>query len=180
MVWDGTKDTLIGAPTNFNSIAPGADGKMYIFNRSTSRGMCMVHKPDLKGKACMPEQHAFNLPGYNIDSHPNFCNYNLGALEGSPCDTLISAVEDVGEGRYDIKVYPNPIASGQMLSIDDPKGVVRGIRVYDVMGRAVFQKEQIDALRFAPFAMTVREGLYFYSLVGKRGELLKSGKLVVE
>jgi PKD repeat protein len=49
----------------------------------------------------MVEQHGITLPTYNAASLPNFPNYRLGPLDGSPCDTLGLNNEPVAKYRYE-------------------------------------------------------------------------------
>jgi PKD repeat protein len=48
----------------------------------------VINEPDSLGLACEVCQHCVELPSVNSFSMPNFPNYRLGHLEGSPCDTL--------------------------------------------------------------------------------------------
>ena len=48
----------------------------------------VIHSPDLPGSDCRFEQHGVQLPTLNNTTLPNFPNYRLGPLDGSPCDTL--------------------------------------------------------------------------------------------
>ncbi|MBP6185255.1 MAG: PKD domain-containing protein [Saprospiraceae bacterium] len=48
----------------------------------------MIEDPDLPGKLCNYKKHAFDF-GVSISiTMPNYPNYRLGPLDGSPCDTL--------------------------------------------------------------------------------------------
>jgi len=64
------------------------DGKIYINAPNGVDVMHVINNPDLPGDSCDVCQHCVELPTYNAFSMPNFPNYRLGALEGSPCDTL--------------------------------------------------------------------------------------------
>jgi len=65
------------------------DGKIYISCPNTSsRYLHVIDQPDSAGIACNVLQHHIELPAFNLFSLPNLPNYRLGALEGSPCDTL--------------------------------------------------------------------------------------------
>jgi len=70
----------------FCQLAP--DGKIYINAPNGVDVMHVINNPDLPGDSCDVCQHCVQLPTYNAFSMPNFPNYRLGALEGSPCDTL--------------------------------------------------------------------------------------------
>ena len=74
------------------------DGKIYINTRSAGNIIHVVHEPDKKGKACNLEQHAIHLPANNNRTMPNFPNFRLGPLDGSPCDTL--GLDNIPVAKY--------------------------------------------------------------------------------
>ncbi|MCB0535159.1 MAG: PKD domain-containing protein [Saprospiraceae bacterium] len=85
----GTYDGYM-SPVNtfFFLLQLAPDGKLYMNSAATVNTMHIVHQPDLPGVACRFEQHGVQLPTLNNWSMPNFPNYRLGPLDGSPCDTL--------------------------------------------------------------------------------------------
>ncbi|MFM9950378.1 MAG: PKD domain-containing protein [Saprospiraceae bacterium] len=64
------------------------DGKIYISATNSVPYLHVINNPDLPGDSCDVCQHCIELPTWSAFSMPNFPNYRLGALEGSPCDTL--------------------------------------------------------------------------------------------
>ncbi|MEZ4957950.1 MAG: PKD domain-containing protein [Saprospiraceae bacterium] len=94
-------DTLL-APVQFflGQLAP--DGKIYInVPFITVRAMTVIEYPDKKGLGCQVRQHSFHLPTLNQFSMPNFPNYRLGPLDGSPCDTLGIDNTPMAKFRYE-------------------------------------------------------------------------------
>jgi len=86
-IWDGFFVPPVFATTFFLAqLAP--DGKIYISANNSVPYLHVINNPDLPGANCDVCQHCVELPTYNAFSMPNFPNYRLGALEGSPCDTL--------------------------------------------------------------------------------------------
>lgn len=89
-------ETLLGqydgymSPVNtfFFLLQLAPDGKLYMNSAATVNTLHIVHDPDRPGAACRFEQHGVQLPTLNNWSMPNFPNYRLGPLDGSPCDTL--------------------------------------------------------------------------------------------
>jgi hypothetical protein len=86
--YDGILD-INGSYADFFNMQLMPDGKIY----STSFGASseyfhIINKPNLKGKACSFVQRGFKLPARNNSSMPNFPNYRLGPIDGSPCDSL--------------------------------------------------------------------------------------------
>lgn len=87
-VWDGFSDPLHPVlATTFYLAQLGPDGKIYINSNNSTRYLHVINEPDSLGLACDICQHCVELPSFNI-SLPNFPNYRLHHLEGSPCDTL--------------------------------------------------------------------------------------------
>ncbi|MDZ4702358.1 MAG: hypothetical protein SH848_00410 [Saprospiraceae bacterium] len=87
--WDGFSDPLHPIlTTKFYLAQVGPDNKIYINCTSSARYLHVINHPDSLGLACGVCQHCIELPSLNSFSLPNFPNYRLGALEGSPCDTL--------------------------------------------------------------------------------------------
>ncbi|MBL7828587.1 MAG: PKD domain-containing protein [Saprospiraceae bacterium] len=75
-------------PTKFDRSYLAPDGKIYVVTSSGSRTLHVVNKPNELGIACDFQQPGTKLPCNNARSFPNFPNYRLGPLDGSPCDTL--------------------------------------------------------------------------------------------
>jgi hypothetical protein len=75
-------------PTYFFHAQLAPDGKIYIHTTTNNDILHVIHHPDKKGLACKVEQHGIKLPARGSDFEPNFPNYRLGPLDGSPCDTL--------------------------------------------------------------------------------------------
>ncbi|MBX2928768.1 MAG: PKD domain-containing protein [Saprospiraceae bacterium] len=87
--WDGFSDPLHPAlATTFYLAQLGPDGKIYINSNNGTRYLHVINQPDSLGLACDVCQHCVVLPSMNSFSLPNFPNYRLHHLEGSPCDTL--------------------------------------------------------------------------------------------
>jgi hypothetical protein len=84
-VYDGFKDPFA---TTFYMLQLAPDGKIYGSATNGTRYLHVIHNPDEAGTACQYQQHGIQLLKYNDFSLPNFPNYRLGPLDGSPCDTL--------------------------------------------------------------------------------------------
>ena len=102
-LYDGYQEPIIG----FDSLSFGTffylgqlapDGRIYINNTNGVRSLHVIENPDEPGEACGVKQHSFWLPTYNRFSLPNFPNYRLGPLDGSPCDTL--GINNVPVARF--------------------------------------------------------------------------------
>ena len=75
-------------PTYFFQARLAPDGKIYLVSTNTNNILHVIHNPDSLGLACNVEQHGVTLPALTSYIMPNFANYRLYDLPGSPCDTL--------------------------------------------------------------------------------------------
>lgn len=109
-VWDGFMSPF---STPFYQLALAPNGKLYIVTGSTNNVLHVIHQPDSAGVACQVEQHGLSVPTLTGWFAPNFPNFNLGALVGSPCDTLevdtsISTLQLPLAAPAGLSAYPNP------------------------------------------------------------------------
>jgi PKD domain/Secretion system C-terminal sorting domain len=83
-------DGFIGYPyaSKFGIPQIGPNGKIYIASAATDTFMHVINTPNQPGLGSHVAQHSLGLPNLNDLSIPNFPNYRLGPLDGSPCDTL--------------------------------------------------------------------------------------------
>ncbi len=117
-VYDGFEyeyDNIIYQP-HFYNMQNGPDGKIYVSCPNTSSlYLHVIDQPDSAGLACNVLQHHIELPAFNLFSLPNLPNYRLGALSGSPCDTLqpiaaFSYTDDMLEVAFEDLTDKNPTA----------------------------------------------------------------------
>ncbi|MFM9946922.1 MAG: PKD domain-containing protein [Saprospiraceae bacterium] len=121
------------------------DGKIYINAPNGVDVMHVINNPDLPGDSCDVCQHCVQLPTYNAFSMPNFPNYRLGALEGSPCDTLRQpptaawshdaqaldlAFQDAS--YHDIRSWHWNFGDGAMDTVPHPVHAYAAVGVYNV------------------------------------------------
>jgi len=130
---DLNTDTFYNGATNITAYnAP--DGRIYTGNwDNTNFGLSFIEYPNVKGtnahfcQICLPTPFTTSVP-------PNMPNYELGALKGSPCDTIRP------KPVYDlIKIYPNPVSD--YLTIELPTGSKKvQINIYNMLGEVVLSK----------------------------------------
>jgi Secretion system C-terminal sorting domain len=72
----------------FGSTYLAADGKVYIATPQSTHYLHVIHNPDELGAACNFEARGVNIPNTTNSNLPNMPHFGLGALDGSPCDTL--------------------------------------------------------------------------------------------
>jgi hypothetical protein len=89
-------------PVNFGYMGLAPDGKIYICPTSGSnRRMSTIDYPHEEGEACTVSQHSIKIPTSFTRTMPNFPNYRLGPLDGSPADTLGLNNHPIAKYRYE-------------------------------------------------------------------------------
>ncbi len=96
-IWDDSTNWYIGQ----HLLAP--DGKIYIASGPPTlpsqaytfrnKNLTVIENPNVYGVGCNIQPYSFYLNGMRcMGGLPNMVNYNLGALIGSPCDTIVSCL----------------------------------------------------------------------------------------
>jgi hypothetical protein len=135
-VYDGYQEEVVGAPpapTSFYIPQLSPDGRIYIATGYLTSFLHIIEHPDIFGTDCNVVQRAIQLPVINA-TLPNFPNFNLGVLEGSPCDSIISSSTNhwpLAETEP-LRIFPNPAQGYFTVATDAP--AIR-LRLYDSMGR---------------------------------------------
>jgi len=104
--YDGT---LAPFPTTFFQMMPGPDGRIYICTSYSNNVWHVIEHPNEPGIACKVRQHVIALPALSNKFVPNFANYRLGPLDGSPCDTLGIDNPPIAHFRYDVADTLSPL-----------------------------------------------------------------------
>jgi hypothetical protein len=95
-----------------------------------------ILEPDLAGALSNVQENVLYLGGFVARSGlPNMPNYGLGALQGSPCDTLDTANSVIEALQSDFQVYPNPVF--EYIFINNPFTTACEAMVYNVTGQEV-------------------------------------------
>lgn len=123
-------------------IGLACDSKVYVSGWSgPSPCFSVINSPNSKAPMCDFHLRSECIPGSQIRTVPNFPNYNLGRLAGSPCDTLgLSLTEQQKEKR--LSVYPNPSSEWINLEygfMDWSKGEVT-LQTVNSLGQIVIQQ----------------------------------------
>ena len=167
---------FMGLPTSFFLLQLAPDGKIYISTTNGTPYLHVIDYPDSLGTACSFRQHAVLLRGYNAAGIPNFPNYRLGALAGSPCDTLTSKEEGI---RKEVSLYPNPTRDKIHIELENVREPLTFV-LLNVLGQEegsyFIENEQGNSeisLAHLP------KGIYFYLLKSEKG-ILAQGKVVKE
>ncbi len=165
-------------PTTFFMAQLAPDGKIYINSPNSVDVLHVIHQPNEKGAACQFEQHGVQLAALNHFSLPNFPNYRLGALEGSPCDTLETvAVEEEITVDIAVKVFPNPVRDELTIYYQSKTDLT--FTLYDLNGQLIFQDQLATNGRQKIINVAaISSGLYLYKALDQNGVLV-SGKITI-
>ncbi|MBL0339720.1 MAG: T9SS type A sorting domain-containing protein [Bacteroidetes bacterium] len=126
-----------GMQTNF----PYADTMTNVFNSYLS----VVNEPDSLGTACDFQPYSFYLGGKRTYlGLPNNPDYDLPALAGSPCDTLVSINEPASiSSNATLHVYYAPGWEKAFINADKLKGKQYRLRLVDVLGKEVYAESGV-------------------------------------
>lgn len=178
--YDGFK-SVEGFPTTFHAMALAPDGKIYMAPSNGIYYLHAIHAPNEPGIACDFRQHNISLPTSNKRYLPNFPNYRLYDMPGSPCDTLgINGVEQLpAASRMKIWLSPNPASN--FVRFQWPPPLSGGIlTIVDATGRAVLCSAlQVGQDSFNWDSSKNASGMYFYRLQSRNG-VFESGKIFVQ
>jgi hypothetical protein len=132
--WDGFKNEN-GLSSHFDAAQLAPNGKIYIACRGAIQYLHVINEPDKLGTACNFVQRGVELPSYHAYGLPNHPNFALGALKGSPCDTLHSiATQDIDK-QEDVIFFPNPV--DEVLNINISNNHPATLIVRDISGRVI-------------------------------------------
>jgi hypothetical protein len=103
-----TYEAVFGSPRWFGLMQLAPDNKIYISTYGGNTCLHSIENPDSLGLSCNVIQSSVVLPSYNSLSLPNFPNYDLGPLQGSPCDTLYLGSNEHLINGHSFRISPNP------------------------------------------------------------------------
>lgn len=126
-------------PTNFYLAQLAPDNKIYICSNNSTYSLHIIDKPDIKDTGCDVKQHSLSTPYYNIGALPFYPNYRLGALKGSPCDTLSNSIDKKDPNPIAI-AYPNP--ASDKITLELMKSLQHGdnldVSLIDISGKLLY------------------------------------------
>ncbi len=178
-LWDGFYSPNPPFGTYFDIAQLAPDGKIYIGTGNSTLHLHVINQPDSAGLACDLVQHGVSLPAFNYNSLPNHPNYFLGALAGSPCDSLTSLNDDLA---FDFKfvVYPNPNSGVFNIGYQLPQNTSGILEIYDVNGRIIWSRPlpAWSTLQKIVLSDKITSGIYL--IVIKAGNGYSSRKLMID
>jgi len=149
-----------------------ANGKIYITSGSSVKHHHEMNFPDNPGISCDVQQHSIDLNMWSLRAVPNHPNYYLGALTGSPCDTLTSNLE-LMEHNFKFSVSPNPSNGNFRIMYLLPQNEKGKLEVFDVNGRRVYEMNlaQWTTMQIIQLPEYISSGIYNCVISSGRGRL---------
>jgi|GEM_PF-1034204 len=131
-----------GRKDDISLMQMGRDCKIYIMTQSNTDFFHIIHRPDEKGEASMPDIRGIRLPTLNAITIPTFPNYRLGTPYENWCDSLTTSADGPlvpsSQGRW--LLWPNPARDQVSLAHTADMKDMHSVVIYDQMGRQVFER----------------------------------------
>ncbi len=179
----GVHDHLqIPFTSSFNFLKLAPDDRIYSVTGNGNWAMETIHFPDSSGLACQVELRNIFFPGggpININVMPNYPNYELGPLVGSPCDT-ITGVSEFHSDDSGISIYPNPATGSFSVQLPTGANGKVSIELLDYLGRKVYSQEfnERTMTQIISLPETVATGVYVCRIITE--QKVYSEKVVVK
>ncbi|MFZ4544501.1 MAG: T9SS type A sorting domain-containing protein [Saprospiraceae bacterium] len=165
--WDGYKNEF-GLTSHFNMAQLAPNGKIYITCAGAIQFLHVINDPDEKGSACNFVQRGLELPSYHSWGVPNHPNFALGALKGSPCDTLHSIAVKEKENSLQATLFPNPTSDQVTIKWQNDQNEACEIVIIDAVGR-IIQRQESHASSLIIDTASWANGLYYVQIVEEKG-----------
>ena len=144
-------------PSTFFSSKLANDGKIYMASTSGVNSLHVINSPDSLGVACDFQQHSFPLPTYNasvISTQPFF---SLGAVIGSPCDSLINGITNAETNE--LIIYPNPASNEIKVKLSNNEKCT--IHIFDMNGKLLRNENSFGKEELIISLVGMSSGVYF-------------------
>ncbi len=153
----------------FSASAPNAspNGKSilqqssYDENGVTYQTLSEIENPNEAGTACNYVEHKYHINNNATFVMPsNWANFKLGALQGSPCDTLSTHVSEIQLEPTKMLVYPNP-SRGMLYVQLKNQGAKAQLFVRNAQGSVLYSSEFYLSQQVNLEQINLSYGLYF-------------------
>jgi hypothetical protein len=154
-----SKDTIVylTIPPTGGLLKRGPDDKIYfscVYNDGVNvypypetatsiynLNLSVINDPDSAGASCNFTPFSFNLGGNETYwGLPNNPDYDLSALAGSPCDTLVSLGEAPQIQQATLNVFYHTAWEKAFINASNLKGKNGKLFVYDMQGKIIHQE----------------------------------------
>ena len=180
-IYDGFEvplDSIVSLSTRFFLAQLAPDGKIYVNCPGAVNYLHIINQPDSAGVACEVLQHHIELPTYNKSSLPNFPNYRLGVLEGSPCDTT-TITEQLIITEQSVSIFPNPAIDKIKLNFEQTLTLSSELIIYTISGQQVAKYFLVEGQdEFLIDVSELNQSMYFYEIRNKK-EIYHYGKISI-
>ena len=120
----------------------------------------VINNPNVKGVGCNFNNFGFYLGGKRTYwGLPNNPDYELGALQGSGCDTLSALKQDPEVAKNNLFVYPNPAKDFVTIAFSKAVRTTCNIRLFNVLNKEVFRQNFVQQKVTVPIA-NLAKGIY--------------------
>jgi hypothetical protein len=147
---------------------------------TTNSNISVINNPDSAGAACDFQPFSFYLGGHKAYwGLPNNPNYELGALVGSPCDTLSVGINEVLGYNNGLSIFFDPSWKIAFVNAKGLKGKQYKLEIFNLAGQLVLEENgKLDSEYYtSDVALTaVGNGMYVVRLSTEK-EIL-TGKFV--
>jgi hypothetical protein len=180
-VWDGFCSPCPSASVSFGECQLAMNGKIYVVPNNSVYHISYIESPDIKGIGCNFVQHGLELPNLFVLATPVHPNYRLGALTGSPCDTLTVNATEAPKPLNGLRLYPNPAQDRAVLELTETwtsNGAAQ-YRIYNALG-ALVQSGAIaeGAKKIVVSLAGLPNGVYVCQVL-RDGQVLGAAKLSI-
>ena len=134
-----------------------------------------INNPNGSGVLCNVEEYKYPILNViGMLTHPSYANYRLGALVGSPCDTIRpKKTFTVGNA-----VFPNPFSNGFTLQLANAPVKPLLLKVHNIIGQLVTEVNITQQTTPIPVKETTAAGLYMVRLFDENGKVIFTQKLL--
>lgn len=161
----------------FSQMQLAPDGKIYIATYNGSPYLHVINQPDSLGLLSNVVQSQIVMPSHNTSTMPNFPNYDLGPLVGSPCDTLYLGNVSTINKNATFRISPNPVSNWLNIVYSTEEDGV--LNLLDVNGKKVAETSLFRYFKNRLLNVSQLPAGVYLAVVTENGEKVWSEKVVV-
>jgi hypothetical protein len=108
-------------------------------------------------------------------------------LDSNGCDTIgrcpiVNGINEISVGNNSVRVYPNPSKGVFNFKFTSQSEFVENkctVEVYNMLGEKVYSNKFFNS-QFSINIGNEPQGIYLYRVITNKGEVMGSGKLIIE
>ncbi len=122
--------------------------------------LASIDSPNVKSTGCSYNPYSIYLGGKRCYfGLPNNPDYELGALQGSGCDTLTALKQDPEIAKNNLFVYPNPAKDFVTIAFSKAVRTTCNLRLFNVLNKEVYRQNFVQQKVTVPIA-NLAKGIY--------------------